>query len=80
MFDEILQTVKEHLGNNPEVSSAIPSEHTDAVHTEIANHINNSLQNQATTSGGQGILSQIEGSLKSGGLATSAITGGLVSS
>jgi hypothetical protein len=81
MFDDILQMVKEHMGSNPAVASAIPSEQADAVHAEIANHINNGLQNaSASQSGAGGILSDIESSLRSGNLATSAITGGLVSS
>lgn len=81
MFDEILQMVKEHIGNNAAVTSAIPSDQADAIHTEIANHIQNGLQNQAPAAGGVGgILSQLENSLASGNLATSAISGGLVSS
>jgi len=81
MFDEILQMVKEHMGSNPAVAGSIPAEQADAVHTEIANHISNGLQNaNATQSAGASILTQIEQSLSSGGLATSAITGGLVSS
>ena len=81
MFDEILQMVKEHMGNNPAVASTIPSDQADAVHTEIANHINNSIQNPAATQAASGgILSEIENSLKSGSLASTAITGGLVNS
>jgi len=84
MFDEILQMVKEHMGNNATVTSAIPGDQADAIHAEIANHIQNGLQNQAPAAGGiggvGGILSQLENSLASGNLATSAISGGLVSS
>jgi hypothetical protein len=81
MFDEILQAVKEHMGNNPQITAAIPEEHTDAVHQEIATHINDNLQNApATPPTGGGLLSQIESSLSSGGIGTSAIAGGLVSS
>lgn len=81
MFDQILQQVKEHMGNNPEIAAAIPPEQADAVHQEIANHINNGLQNQATTQGSSGgILSTIENSLGSGSLVTSSLVGGLVGS
>ena len=81
MFDEILQMVKEHMGNNPEVASAISSDQADAIHNEIANHISNGVQSQAPAqSTGGGLLSEIESSIGSGGLATSAIAGGLVSS
>jgi hypothetical protein len=41
MFDQIVQLIKEHLGANPQVASAIPPEQADAVHTEIANHVTN---------------------------------------
>ncbi len=79
MFEEILAAVKEHMSNNPEVAAAIPSEHADAVHNEIASHINDTLQSQAAAPAADtGILSTIESSISSGGLATSAITGGLV--
>jgi uncharacterized protein YidB (DUF937 family) len=81
MFDQILQMVKEHMAGNPEVASAIPADQADAVHREIATHINNSLQNQPQTAGvGAGLLSQFENSLASGNLLTSAISGGLIGS
>ncbi len=81
MFDEILQLVKDHLGNNPQVASAIPANQVDAVHNEIANHIANGLTNQTTDTGGSGgMLGKLESSIASGGTITSAIEGGLVSS
>jgi hypothetical protein len=80
MFEQILQLVKEHLGNNPQVASTIPAEKADAVHEEIATHITNGLQGQAAPSGGGGLLSNIVSSLGSGNLLTSALEGGLVSS
>jgi uncharacterized protein YidB (DUF937 family) len=48
MFDEILQMVKEHFGNHPEIS-ALPAEQQDAIHQEIANHVSNTLANQSAT-------------------------------
>lgn len=96
MFEQILQSVKEHLSNNPELAAAIPAEHADAVHQAIAEHIHENLQNQpsseeaAPAAAGSGLglgnlgnmaggfLSNIENSLASGGIGTSAITGGLV--
>jgi hypothetical protein len=81
MFDDILQMVKDHMGSNPAVASAIPSEQADAIHTEIANHLANGIQNSSNAQAAAGgILSEIENSLRSGSLASSAITGGLVSS
>jgi len=99
MFEQILQAVKEHIGNNPEIAASIPPEHAEALHQEIATHIHENLQNQAPaaeqtvpaaeaeSSGfnlgnlgnmAGGLLSNIESSLASGGIGTSAVTGGLV--
>ncbi len=81
MFDEILNLVKEHLGNNPQVANAIPPDQQEEVQKEVATHINNGLQQGATTEGGiGGLLSQLSGSLQSGNPITSAIEGGLVGS
>jgi hypothetical protein len=92
MFDDILKMVKEHLGNNPEVSNAIPEEHADAVHNEIANHIANNLSGAQPAAGGlggmagglggmaSGLLQNLEGKVAEGGPVVSAIEGGLVSS
>lgn len=69
------------MGYNPEVAKAIPAGQEDAVHREIATHINDGLQNQAPSQGGLGgMLSSLTQNLESGGGITSAIEGGLVSS
>ncbi len=82
MFDEILNLVKEHLGNNPEIASSLPAGQADAVHNEIATHVAKSLSGQpAEESGGLGgVFSTLKSSIASGGTATNAIEGGLVSS
>jgi len=81
MFEEILQTVKDHLNNNPQISSAIPADKQDAVHNEIAGHITNTLQNPTESlSGGGGLLSSLEQKMAAGGTLTNAIEGGLVGS
>lgn len=81
MFDQILQMVKDHIGGNPQVANAIPAGQEDAVHQEIANHINNGLQTQAASGGGiGGMLSQLSGGLQSGNPIVNAIEGGLVGS
>ncbi|HEV3221378.1 MAG TPA: hypothetical protein VGZ90_00795 [Puia sp.] len=81
MFEQILQLVKEHLDNNPQLTQNIPNEQADAIHREIATHINNGLQNQQTTpASAGGLLSQLESSLSSGNLLTSSISGGLIGS
>ncbi len=81
MFNQILDFVKEHMSNNPEVTNVIPEEQQEDVHREIATHINNGLQSQSTTQGGLGgMLSSLTQNLGSGGGVASAIEGGLVSS
>jgi uncharacterized protein YidB (DUF937 family) len=82
MFDQILDLVKEHMGNNPEISAGIPAGQEDAVHNEIATHVTNSLNTQPVESGGMlgGLLSKLESGIASGSPVTSAIEGGLVSS
>lgn len=82
MFDEILNLVKEHLGNNPEIAAALPAGQADAVHNEIATHVANSLSTETPgESGGLGgLFSTLKNSITSGGTATNAIEGGLVSS
>lgn len=84
MFDEILNTVKEHLANNPQVTANIPAEQQEAVHNEIANHIANQVatQNAATTGTGEmgGLLGKFESMLTSGSPVVNAVEGGLVAS
>lgn len=81
MFDQILDLVKEHMGNNQQISSAIPADKRDAVNNEIASHVTNGLKNHATAQGGAGgLLSMLEGAMSSGSPVTSAIEGGLVGS
>lgn len=83
MFDQILQMVQQHMANNPQVAAAIPAEQTDAIHQEIASHITNGLQTEPTAVSQPvpgSILSSLENTVASGGLATSAIEGVLVSS
>ncbi|MBS1577267.1 MAG: hypothetical protein JST09_18360 [Bacteroidetes bacterium] len=81
MFDDILQMVKEHLGNNPQVNNAIPDQHTDAVHNEIANHIATNLSSSQGIGGiASGLLQNLESKVAEGGPVVSAIEGGLVNS
>ncbi|MBS1621683.1 MAG: hypothetical protein JST10_13780 [Bacteroidetes bacterium] len=81
MFDDILNAVKNELGNHTEIAS-LPADQQEAIHNEIANHVNNTVQNQTVpaSSGGGGLLSGLEGMLTSNSPLTGAIEGGLVSS
>jgi len=81
MFDQILDLVKEHMGSNSQVNSAIPADKTAEVHHEIANQITNGLATQSTGQGGiGGLLSMLQGGIVSGNPITSAIQGGLAGS
>lgn len=81
MFDDIINAVKQELGNHPDMNS-LPATQQEAIHHEIANHINNTVQDQPApaTSGGGGLLSSLEGMLTSGSPLAGAIEGGLVGS
>ena len=76
MFDEILQAVKEQLSNHPDASNLSP-EQADALHNEVATHINNAVAQQGS---GGGLLGSLESALTSGSPVVSAIEGGLMNS
>lgn len=81
MFDQILDLVKQHLGSNPQIASAIPAGQEAEVRHEIASQITNGIKSQASAQGGAGgILSMLQNSMGSGSPITSAIEGGLVGS
>lgn len=81
MFDQILNLVKEHLGNNPEVASKIPADKKDAVYHEVTTHLTTGLQNHESLQGGPGgLMSMLQNAMSSGNPLTSAIEGGLVGS
>jgi hypothetical protein len=47
MFEQILELVKDHIGNDPQIAQHIPPEQADAVHQAIAEHVTNTLQSQS---------------------------------
>jgi hypothetical protein len=58
----ILVRLKAHIGNNQQVSLAIPPDQRDAVHSEIASQITNGLKSQTAAQGGAGgLLSMLQG-------------------
>lgn len=67
MFDQILQLVKDQIGNNKEITAAVPAGQQDAVQNEIATHITEKVQAQGTG----GMLSML------GGMDINSITAGL---
>ena len=85
MFEEILNTVKQHLAENPEIAQHIPAEQQEAIHNEIATHLANAnaAANPPAEGGGGGMLSGLMGKIESaiGGNnpIAGAVEGGLVS-
>lgn len=78
MFDQILDLVKNQMGNNPQASAAIPADQQDAVSHEVASHIQEGLKTHVSNEGGVGgLLSMLGGG---GNQITNAIGGGLISS
>jgi uncharacterized protein YidB (DUF937 family) len=61
MFDNILGIVKQHVGNDPQVSSSIPPGREDAVHQEIAHGVTNGLKDNITGGGIGGMVSSLTG-------------------
>ena len=68
MFDQVLQLVKQHIGNDPKISSAIPAEHKEDVHREVANGVTDGIKNTATAGGIGGMLSSVTGGSSGGGI------------
>ncbi|GAA4318736.1 hypothetical protein [Flaviaesturariibacter amylovorans] len=80
MFDQVVNMVKQQLGNDPHVANAIPAGQEDAVHQEVATQITHGLAKEAPQQGGiGGLLNQLQGGVASGSPITGAISGGLVS-
>jgi hypothetical protein len=58
MFDQVLDVVKQQLGQDPNVAAQIPPEKRDAVHQEVAESITDGIQSQAA-GGPAGMLSSL---------------------
>ena len=79
MFDQILQLVKEHLSEDPQVAQAVPADKQDAVSKEIATQINDGLQGEGSKGGGGGLLGGLASGLGSGNLAGALGSGNMLS-
>jgi len=81
MFDQILERVKSHLGNNPEITSNLSPDKQDELHNEVATQITQGLASQAPQEGGvAGLLQSLQNAATNGSPITGAIEGGLISS
>ena len=78
MFEQILELVKDHIGNDPQIAQHIPPEQADAIHQAIAEHVTNTLQSQPTQGPAtQSPLSGLGALTGQGGLGTQLGQGGL---
>ena len=77
MFEQILQLVKDHIGNDPQIAQHIPPEQADAVHQAIAEHVTNTLQSQSQPTENTATQSPLGGLTGQGGLGTLTGQGGL---
>ncbi|GGB25011.1 hypothetical protein [Puia dinghuensis] len=89
MFEEILNTVKQHFAENPEIAQHIPADQQEAIHNEIATHVANNMPASGETGGGgaasgggllSGLFGKVEAAISSGNPIASAVEGGLVAS
>jgi len=90
MFEDILNSVKQHFAENPEIAQHIPAEQQEEIHNEIANHLHNAANPPAggggilggLDSGGMlsGLLGKIESAIAGNSPIAGAVEGGLVSS
>lgn len=85
MFDELLQLVKDHVSNNPQLAAAIPPEQADAIHQEIATLLNEGWLTQVEQGGigglvGQGGIGGLVGSLTNKFGLPPAVTGAIAAS
>src|SRR5579859_4238391 len=82
MFEEILNTVKQHFAENPEIAQHIPAEQQEAIHNEIAQHLHDATNQPAEGGGGgmfSGLLQTVESAIGSNNPVAGAVEGGLVS-
>jgi hypothetical protein len=81
MFEDILEKVKQHFAENPELAQHIPAGQEEAIHNEIANHVAHAA-NPPEESGGMmsGLLGKLESAISGNNPLAGAVEGGLVSS
>ena len=77
MFEQILELVKDHIGNDPQIAQHIPPEQADAVHQAIAEHVTNTLQSQSQPTENPATQSPLGGLTGQGGLGALTGQGGL---
>jgi hypothetical protein len=87
MFEEVLNMVKQHLSDNPEIAQHIPAEQQEAIHQEIASHVTNAVTPPAgaeellgSGGAGHGLLGGLGGDAGNGaaGGAGNSMFGGLL--
>jgi hypothetical protein len=81
MFDKILELVKDHFEDNPEIGPKLTDDQKNAVAIEVATHLTTGLTNHEVLPGGTGgILSMLENAGSTNNPLTNAIESGLINS
>ncbi|WP_407430164.1 hypothetical protein [Arcticibacter sp.] len=61
MLDKVLDLVKQHVSNNPEIAKLIPPGQEEDVNKEVASGVNEGLKNSFSSGGIGGMLSSLTG-------------------
>ncbi|MGV3705558.1 MAG: hypothetical protein ACO1NU_09285 [Arcticibacter sp.] len=61
MFDKVLELVKQHIANNPEIADLVPPGQQEDVNKEVASGVNDGLKNSLSSGGLGGMLSSLTG-------------------
>lgn len=61
MLDKVLDLVKQHISNNPEIAKFVPPGQQEDVNNEVATGVNEGLKNSFTSGGIGGMLSSLTG-------------------
>lgn len=61
MFDKVLDLVKQHISNNPEIAKYVPPGQQEEVNKEVATGVNEGLKDSFTSGGIGGMLSSLTG-------------------
>lgn len=61
MLDKVLDLVKQHISNNPEIAKLVPPGQQEDVNKEVASGVSDGLKNSFTSGGIGGMLSSLTG-------------------
>lgn len=71
MFDKVLDLVKQHIANDPEISELVPPGQQEDVNREVASGVNEGVKDSFTSGGIGGMLSSLTGGAGGGDMSAS---------